>query len=157
MHLSFTRYKLPVSVASHGDQSVEAHFIESLVSVFDRNEWVADLDILGALRSPNLHILRRQVECDHKDPKHLPFRLTSIDSWSEFLDQSDSAAIFRANKNWLARLAAVVLNVQRGQKTVLFAGEGDICWSCAQAACLDRYDVKLHSDRGIGVMPVFVC
>ncbi|KAF4957164.1 hypothetical protein FSARC_11373 [Fusarium sarcochroum] len=58
LHLSFTRYQLPVK-SSHGYQGVEANFVETLVSVFDREEWVADLDVLKALDQP---WLERDVE-----------------------------------------------------------------------------------------------
>lgn len=47
MHLSFTRYKLPISVDAHGDQAVEANFVEALISVSDREDCVADFKCAG--------------------------------------------------------------------------------------------------------------
>ncbi|KAI0540940.1 hypothetical protein GGR58DRAFT_70660 [Xylaria digitata] len=49
LHLGFTDYVFPVDIGSHGNRDFEVYFLESLVSVHDRGEWVADLDILKAL------------------------------------------------------------------------------------------------------------
>ena len=49
LHLGFTGYALPIDVGTHGSRSREAFFLESVVSVHDRGEWVADLDILALL------------------------------------------------------------------------------------------------------------
>ncbi|KKY32697.1 hypothetical protein UCDDA912_g07323 [Diaporthe ampelina] len=38
LHLPFTGYQLPMMTAEHGYQGVEANFVETLVSVFDRHE-----------------------------------------------------------------------------------------------------------------------
>ncbi|KAF5231054.1 hypothetical protein FAUST_9495 [Fusarium austroamericanum] len=68
LHLSFTRYQLPVK-SSHGYQGVEANFVETLVSVFDREEWVADLDVLRALDQPCLERVKvKEINCRHKQP-----------------------------------------------------------------------------------------
>jgi hypothetical protein len=104
LHLSFTRYKLPASIASHGDQAVEANFIETLVSVFDKQQWIADLDVLGSLEKL-LWRVDEPFSCRHKRPLTTPrFSLTSTDCWDEFLDPSPVPRIFRAHKNWLATI-----------------------------------------------------
>jgi hypothetical protein len=130
LHLSFTRYCLPVSVTSHGDQAIEAHFLETIVSVFDRNDWVADLDILRALQNSCFIRINKRPTCRHKFRRTPSFALTSIDSWNEYLDQPQGATIFRANKNWEARLSAAVLSVQCNLKTVLLRDENVVCWTC---------------------------
>lgn len=50
MHLGFTEYVMPLHVGRHGSRDVEVYFQESVVSIHDGGEWVADLDILGALK-----------------------------------------------------------------------------------------------------------
>lgn len=50
VHLGFTEYAMPLHVGRHGSRDVEVYFQESVVSIHDGGEWVADLDILGALK-----------------------------------------------------------------------------------------------------------
>jgi hypothetical protein len=157
MHLSFTRYKLPISVSSHGDQNVEANFIETLVSVFDHEKWVADLNVLGALQTPCLIRMLEQTRCRHKVRSQPPFVLTSVDSWHEYLDQPTDPAIFRANNNWHARLAATVLHAQRGLKTILFRDEKSICWPCIANLYKDSVDVALSVHIADKQIPMFIC
>lgn len=57
--------------------------------------------------------------------------LISVDSWHEFLDRPQGAAVFRAHGNWQARLAAAALSVSRGQLTLVFGAH--VCWKCAHA------------------------
>ncbi|KAK4059674.1 hypothetical protein Trihar35433_10721 [Trichoderma harzianum] len=132
LHLSFTKYKLPVKF-SHGYQSVEGNFIETLISVFDKQEWIADLDILGAIdesmweRMPN----SSKKECRHQQEENTPrFKLTSIDSWDEFLDKPSNSCIFRASNNWLARLSAAALNANLGSRTIVLDTSKSPCWDC---------------------------
>lgn len=133
LHLSFTGYQLPLMTAGHGYQGVEANFIETLVSVFDGHDWVADLDVLRALSMPS--VLRVgsdfQQVCRHNNPRGIPqFQLTSIDSWDEFMDRPVNACIFRASGNWLARLSAVAVNAQQGLDTIVLEDERKFCWEC---------------------------
>lgn len=48
LHLSFTEYEVPLAV-SVGAVDAEATMLETLVSVYDRDKWVADIDVLWAL------------------------------------------------------------------------------------------------------------
>ncbi|KAH0593458.1 hypothetical protein MHUMG1_08595 [Metarhizium humberi] len=120
LHLSFTRYQLPVK-SSHGYQGIDANFVEALVSVFDREEWVADLDVLQALNQPYLlRISAQEIKCRHKQQCHKPkSRLTSIDSWNEFLDQPQNPCVVRSRGNWLGRLATAALNAQQEHETIV--------------------------------------
>ncbi|KAF5536829.1 hypothetical protein FNAPI_11603 [Fusarium napiforme] len=130
LHLSFTRYKLPVMVA-HGYQSIAANFVETPVSIFDRNTWIADLDILKALKSRQLE--RRITRCcdhDEAEKSRPAFPLTSIDSWLELLDLPPNASVFRARNNWLARLAGAALSLQIGAHTVVLPSCETVCWKC---------------------------
>ncbi|KAF2232360.1 hypothetical protein EV356DRAFT_450297, partial [Viridothelium virens] len=125
--------QLPVAVASHGDQMVAANFVETLVSVFDRDEWIADLDILGALSkpclvrfSPHLHDNRR-----HSLQRYPNFRLSSINSLDEYLDWPLDAAIFHAHQNLYARLAAATLSAQLNFNTIVLTDVDNVCAGCA--------------------------
>jgi hypothetical protein len=160
MHLSFTRYKLPASVASHGDQAVDATFIETLVSVFDHQKWIADLDVLKAVEE---RLLRFDTlpRCRHKVPLTKPrFPLISIDTWEEFLDRPSAPSVFRANKNWLARLAGAVLNAQRGFKTIVLDDKAHICWACVTDRSLNwgKDTISLsETDNREECIPTFIC
>ena len=132
LHLSFTGYQLPIMTVEHGYQGIEANYVETLVSVFDQDEWVADLDILRALTMPLVLRLRPDdVPCRHKYPRSKPrFLLTSIDSWNEFIDRPANACIVRASGNWLGRLAAMALSAQQDFKTVVLEDGRKFCWEC---------------------------
>lgn len=136
LHLSFTGYQLPLMAAEHGYQGVEANFVETLVSVFDAHEWVADLDVLKALSMPSVSRIGQKVGgCRHNNSGKLPdFLLTSIDSWNEFIDRPSNACIFRASGNWLARLSAVAVNAQQNLDTIVLEVGKRICWECIQHA-----------------------
>ncbi|KAL9623650.1 MAG: hypothetical protein Q9160_002106 [Pyrenula sp. 1 TL-2023] len=147
LHLSLTGYELPAGVHSQGAQDFDARFVEALVSIFDRDEWVADVDVLKALQRPELirtgpllrgndkQIVsygRKAFLCQHDKVNQVPqsMKLTSIECWQELLDPAMNPAIFRAEANKHARLAAAVLSVQLGHLTVLFKDRSMICWSC---------------------------
>lgn len=134
LHLSFTGYQLPLMADEHGYQGVEANFVETLVSVFDAHEWVADLDVLKALAMPSVSRIGRHAEgCCHEKASRKPdFHLTSIDSWSEFIDRPSNACIFRASGNWLARLSAVAVNAQQNLETIVLEDGKRVCWECIQ-------------------------
>ena len=129
LHLGFSGYEFALAVDSHGGRFTEAFFIEAVVSVHDRGEWVADLDVLSALNSPFLHILPTKACCKEQPSLTKPgFYLTSIDQWAELVDQRGHCAIVRAHQNWQARLAASAIGVKLGYQTLVFAG--DPCWKC---------------------------
>lgn len=46
LHLSFTDWEMPIDASNHGMRDREVFFLEALVSVHHRGEWVADIDIL---------------------------------------------------------------------------------------------------------------
>ncbi|CAG9985660.1 unnamed protein product [Clonostachys byssicola] len=143
LHLSFTRYELPV-MSEHGYQGAEASFIETIVSIFDRKEWVADLDVLSALNHPILErVGAHDITCIHKCPLKQPTScLTSIDSWHEFLDQPENPCVIRSTQNWIGRLSTAALSVQQGARTVILKNADQVCWECL----LQRYRMDSSSD-----------
>ncbi|KAK3171338.1 hypothetical protein OEA41_003422 [Lepraria neglecta] len=111
LHLSSTQYTMPVIIGEHGGQDVELFFLESLVSVHDRDKWVADLDVLRMLKS---HLFTRYSplrECKHP-PGQPPLREhIAIDSWEELLDREKVLVVVRAQRNQAGRLAAAAVSV----------------------------------------------
>ena len=129
LHLGFSGYEFALADDSHGGRFTEAFIIEAVVSVHDRGEWVADLDVFGALESLFLNVFPTKACCKEKPSPPTPsFYLTSIDQWEELLNQPAHFAVVRAHQNWQARLAASAISVKLGYQTLIFAG--DPCWSC---------------------------
>jgi hypothetical protein len=57
LHLSFTGYEWPLDASRlSGSKHVEAYFLETLISVFNSGDWVADLDVLGTFTDRNLRV-----------------------------------------------------------------------------------------------------
>ena len=132
LHLSFTQYTMPVDTGDYGGQDVETFFLESLTSVYDRDKWVADLDILKMLGS---ELFKRHTDtkvCDHR-PGQIPnFDVISIDNWEELLDREEVHAIVRAHRNPMARLATAAISVRQGRPTIILPD--DFCFACDVSA-----------------------
>ncbi|RDW60754.1 hypothetical protein BP6252_12137 [Coleophoma cylindrospora] len=137
LHLSFTGYEQALNTGQHGLLDNEVYFLQAVVQAYEKGNWVADLDILSALNadpSPDSGIVSLLPDCKHTgevvgDFSYLD-QLTSIDSWAELIDQPSSAAIVRANGNWLARLAATVVAFQKGRR--VFVALDRVCWKCVK-------------------------
>jgi hypothetical protein len=150
LHLSLTDYAIPFTMEHEGARDSEAFFQEAPISVFDRSEWVADLDVLGSLRSSSvfrlttcqndLHLQGEQKM--HCNLSNIP-RLTSVDSWHEFLDRPGHCAIVRSHGNWLGRLAATCLSVQQGHPTTILPSQ--ICWTCLDTELFQSSKIKVTS------------
>ncbi|KAH8809362.1 hypothetical protein F5884DRAFT_901460 [Xylogone sp. PMI_703] len=131
LHLAFSGYELPIDVGIHGGRFTEAFFLEAVVSVHERGEWVADLDVLSTFDNPLFYSLVDQAACKDKTPVPIPkFSVVTVDSWKELIDRPTQVAVLRAHGNWIARLAAASLSVRLGIETVVF-GE-TCCWTCGQ-------------------------
>ena len=131
LHLAFSGYELPLDVGEHGGRNREAFFLESLVSVHDRGEWIADLDILSTFDDPKFQCIVDQPSCVVGPPRPIPnFPIVSIDSWHELLDIPLDVAVVRAHNNWLGRLAVASVSINLGCKTILFTGSA--CWKCGE-------------------------
>jgi hypothetical protein len=134
-------YELALDTGEHGNLDKEVYFLEAVVQAYESHSWVTDLDILTALRSDKL-ITRLPLKgvCSHKESEANDFSrcgpVTSVDSWIELLDQPTNTCIVRAGSNWLARLAATVIGVQKS-KSVIVASQENVCWACVQGMNLD--------------------
>jgi hypothetical protein len=145
LHLSFTDFEMPIDVGTRGIRDTEAILIESVVSVHDRGQWVGDLDIMSALASSYLRWVRHGA-CSHSEdeqsfsqlsPTGEPNRLISIDSWDELLDIPPQSIIVRAHNNWLARLAAAAISIQKERVAVFLPR--NVCWECLRIEMPDSY------------------
>lgn len=129
LHLALTDYTIPFTMHHEGARDAEAYFQEALISVFDRTDWVADLDCISSLES---HLLTRMLQtgCGHKKEPIVSYnhRITSVDSWYELIDRPQRTAIVRSHDNWIGRLAIACLSVQKGYSTLISPSE--LCWEC---------------------------
>ena len=128
LHLSFTQYTMPVNTGDYGGQDVEAFFLESLISVYDRDKWVADLDVLNMLGSELFQRHTYTKACNHRHDQTPNFDLISIDNWEELLDSEEVRTVVRASRNPMARLATAAISVRQGRPTIILPD--DFCFAC---------------------------
>ncbi|KAJ5108844.1 hypothetical protein N7456_005519 [Penicillium angulare] len=161
LHLSYTGYNIPLDVGLQGAQDWEIYLLESVISVHERGEWVADLDILRALQSPRLVRHSQSVQsatnlekaiqarhgsqlklCERHIPidgessnKYQPSDFVALQNWSEFLSRPEEAVILLANYNWQAQLAAAAITVSQGHYAYVI--KEDSCCYCVVEAIHD--------------------
>ena len=135
LHLSYTGANLPLSVGNSGRQDAEVYILESLISLHERGKWVADLDILKALESARLsRVQLLNDQDDHTGCRHEyenSHQLTSIRSWTEFLERPERESIVCMHSNWQARLAATTLSIAQSHRAIILPKE--VCWGCVDA------------------------
>ena len=127
-HLSFTGYKLPIDNNRRSHRETPAYFLETATSIYDRGEWVADVDIIQAAQK-----WQRVPECtchDHEQkdihPTQSPF--VAVDTWLELLDPPVQNAVIRAHKNPVGRLATAALAGRLSTWVVILPEK--FCWTC---------------------------
>jgi hypothetical protein len=131
MHLSFTEYSQPLNAGIHGMRDAEIYFLEAIVSVYDSGTWIGDVSIINSMESKCFKLFKQlSSSCYHPSLQVRGMRMVSIDNWDEFIDYPSSIMVVRAKGNWLARLAAASLSVQRKHVTVVLSHESEICWPC---------------------------
>ncbi|KAI1327978.1 hypothetical protein F5Y16DRAFT_168017 [Xylariaceae sp. FL0255] len=182
LHLGFTDYVLPMDVGSHGSRGFEIYFLESIVSVHDKGEWVADVDIQlafsntswrghdGSKNQPRLGYVK---SCDHVGHAGCSARdvigshhLTSVDDWNEILEPPNGVGIVRSLGNWLGRLSATTVCLQKGHSVLVLPDK--FCWSCisekwcelmgiqSRAGMLRREDIATELERMTGAGQLFL-
>jgi len=133
LHLSFTGYEFPLRTSDHGAFDKEASFVEAAVRAFERSEWVADVDLVGAFRRSKQLSMRLGL-CNHSEEeqqKYQDLNLTSVDCWTELLDAPMTGFVVRAKGDWLSRLAVFAVSMQT-ERPLVIASE-HVCWSCAKS------------------------
>jgi hypothetical protein len=132
LHLHFTGHELPLDVGTRGYLDNPAFFIETVIGVYNRGQWVADLDILKARSSYGSgwtnDVCKFHVDSAEDIVSTSPLtdeadvvagnmiiksRLTAIDSWNDLLDPPLGHSVVRAAGNPLARLAIATDLAQR--------------------------------------------
>lgn len=146
LHLAFTEFEMPVDIGARGMRDHEVVIVEAAVQVFEKQEWISDLDILAALDNP-FALFKQESHCHHPDsscgqsddheqsppPSHT--NLTSVDNWAEYVEMLPSqVAIFRASRNWQARIAAVAMAPRNGYFTWVWPSENVRCRTCLSLA-----------------------
>ena len=145
LHLSFTDWTLPLEVKGAEGRAIdqEAWLVESVISVLDSGNWVADLDILG-IEFEALTRLHVSDQCPGHPDGRADYDYTSLDSWEELLDGPMGVGFFRAHGNWAARLAAVSILSQKGQAhSIGLLGPDRFCLECLGSAT-DWGGLKKH-------------
>ena len=132
LHLSFTGATTPVNLGFSGGQDVDAYMLETLISVRDCGDWVADLDVFNMINSVKFRIMGDcQGDCqDHNRNSVVTVQsFTAIDNWYGLIDAPETPfSIVRAHQNWQARLAATTISIALGYETVVLSDEP--CWCC---------------------------
>ena len=134
LHLSFTKWKLPLNEGPHNQGLIDQDIsiAEAVVSVRDSGRWVADIDILGA-QLENF-ILTADCHCQ-RSSSAFKGAYTSIDKWDELLDPQLTPAIVRTHGNWAARLAAICVLKQKNMSSRAGVVRKDTtCLACLGAA-----------------------
>lgn len=135
LHLSFTGLHMPMydrNVRVGRDSQVS--IIESVMSVRDRGDWVADINILDALSTDfNFQPVLNRT-CQHEQPFASFAGVYSIESWDDILDHPVDRFVVRTHGNWVARLAAYSVLSQamkaKGRTGRITVCEPDACWQC---------------------------
>lgn len=129
LHLSFSQASQAVNIEFSGGRDVEAYFLETLISVYDKEAWIAELDVLEAMKSQGL--VRRFLQADPCTCSATgEYSLIAVDSYAEMLIPPKKWGVIRAEGNWQARLAAASICLAAGYKVVL--KPKDTCWICLQ-------------------------
>lgn len=125
--LSSTTVETPLNVGFSGGQDIKACILETLFAVFDRGRWIADLNISN-LASTKLSRLPRCTN-QHANTDGCRPKMVCIDSWLGLISApEEKVSLFRAHRNWQARVAASSISVALGHDTVLLPEE--VCWQC---------------------------
>jgi hypothetical protein len=148
LHLSFTDYQEPVfENNSRGQRDVQLSMQDVVISIRNSGQWIADVNILRALRSGSIHKIRPKLHSNHSKNVAPSKKVAVVDSWEDILDYPDGVPVIKASGNWVARLAATSLLVQiptRPADRVSICPTG-ICWQC------------LLEDEDFGSQNVFIC
>jgi len=148
LHLSFTGANTPVNLGFSGGQDIDVYMQETVISVRDSGDWIADLDVFNIFRSVKL---RRMGDCpDHNhDSERTAYGVTAIDNWYGLIDAPEAPlSIVRAYKNWQARLAATTISIALGYETVVLSDKP--CWCCFNRTAREMSWGRFHKVIIIG-------
>ena len=145
LHLSFTEYNPPIYDGVRGGQDSQVFFLESIISVHDKGDWVGDIDILTAVESFKVERLSPPAHCSHEQGSKLATNnMMSVECWDDVLELPRNKSVIRASGNWAARLAAtaVVVQILPEEGSEIIAGQtllicpSSVCWNCVDPKSL---------------------
>ncbi|OCL07603.1 hypothetical protein AOQ84DRAFT_341618 [Glonium stellatum] len=155
MQLSLSGREQGLRLQNYGLCDKQVILLESVISVYDRGKWIADVDVLRALR-PNIcrgcrgrghSELCRNDSCSASTGRTIgeqpEFRKIAIDCWEELLEAPEDACVVRAHGNWIGRLAATCVAYQMGRHVSILPE--DVCWKCVDKLNKDQQDVVFIS------------
>jgi hypothetical protein len=135
LHLSFTGLHTPMydrNVKVGIDSQVS--ILGSVMSVHDRGNWVADINVLDALSTDFNFQPVLDYACQHEHNPTLFAGVYSIESWDDILDHPVDRFVVRTHGNWVARLAAYSVLSQamktKGRSGRITICGSDTCWQC---------------------------
>jgi hypothetical protein len=141
VHLSFTEYVIPLIAEDNPHHIIDksAVLVETLISVYDKGTWVAEIDLLKASRSTLYRVQHASCTSTHKSVRTEDFNqakaefpqlaAVSVENWDELIEAPSTGVIaVRAHKNWLARLAAMAVCIKQDFVPIILGYE--ICWTC---------------------------
>ena len=146
VHLSFTQYEISLITEDNPRHIIDRAvvLVETLVSVYDKGAWVAEIDILRTFRSDIRRVGGLVTEPhDNKDTyeealrKYPQLAATAIENWDELIEAPNTGAIaVQAHGNWLARLATMAVCAKHEFLPVILAHE--TCWACCAETVLQQ-------------------
>jgi hypothetical protein len=117
---------------SRGQKDSQLSMLESVISIRDSGVWVADLDILRALKEGPIYRIPPQNQCEHPSNSAPSKPLVSVECWNDILDLQDGRLVVKAHGNWVARLTATALLAQNPKRpaTRISICPSNMCWKC---------------------------
>ncbi|KAK4043121.1 hypothetical protein C8A01DRAFT_13315 [Parachaetomium inaequale] len=143
LQLSFTGWKQEINVGTTGGKDVEAYYLETVISVYDRAKWIADLDVLETCRSDRLltsFLSHRFCACSTSSTAAAAGPLISVGSFAEIIVAPSGPGIITARGNWQARLAAASICIAMGYRVIL--KPLNYCWPCLSKTSLNGESVS---------------
>lgn len=167
LQLCLTGYVQPLHTGEHGTRDNDTFFVETVISVHERGDWIADINLLTMYpqhhdADPDLEydsdddstdegtlIISLPDQCTHPQRERYQTqnfsRIRSVDNWTEFMDPPADLCIVRAANNWTARMAICCLAIDK--RSLILLGSSQICWACVwDKAFKDEEDRYLPQD-----------
>lgn len=136
IHLSFADYEVALIAGETSRHAIDraAVLVDTLVSIYDGELWVAEVEVLKAFRST---IYRATHGCSNNQHRVASIEeeksayqdacieapnlaATSAENWAELIESPQTGAIaIQAHRNWLSRLAAVAICVKHNFEPVI--------------------------------------
>ena len=143
LHLSFTAAESSVNVGFSGMKDDEVYLLETLRSVHEGGEWVADLDVRESFSlTPNYVIVKQCKEhVESKIDNNL--KISCVDNWAELIDPPESRlGAVRACGSWQARLATFTVAIAAENNVVILPES--VCWqNVTEMVSSQQLDKKL--------------